>query len=194
MKIWWCFGSYLCRNIENNKGFTNFQAALYLLCIMTLELIYVIFISFACFCLPSGWMWAVIKAIVLILSCVEFWESSFHCSSSSASSSAPSLQRNWTLLLERKWLKRSTFPQYVLIFWWLRVVSDRWIGVLFFLFICVFLGCSCVSVGLDSWRLADNVCDHLWYSVLFYVLLGQVFCTVSKIVPKCFVLCHKGAP
>ncbi len=26
MKI---FGSYLCRNIENSKGFTNFQAALY---------------------------------------------------------------------------------------------------------------------------------------------------------------------
>ncbi len=30
MKIWWCFGSYLCRNIENSKGFTNFQAALYI--------------------------------------------------------------------------------------------------------------------------------------------------------------------
>ncbi len=29
MKIWLCFGSYLCRNIENSKGFTNFQAALY---------------------------------------------------------------------------------------------------------------------------------------------------------------------
>ncbi len=29
VKIWWCFGSYLCRNIENTKGFTNFQAALY---------------------------------------------------------------------------------------------------------------------------------------------------------------------
>ncbi len=24
MKIWWCFGSYLCRNIENSKDFTNF--------------------------------------------------------------------------------------------------------------------------------------------------------------------------
>ncbi len=31
VKIWWCFGSYLYRNIENSKGFTNFQAALYLL-------------------------------------------------------------------------------------------------------------------------------------------------------------------
>ncbi len=30
MKIWWCFGSYLCRDIENSKGFTNFQAALYI--------------------------------------------------------------------------------------------------------------------------------------------------------------------
>ncbi len=30
MKIWWCFGSYLCRKIENSKGFTNFQAALYI--------------------------------------------------------------------------------------------------------------------------------------------------------------------
>ncbi len=30
MKIWWCFGSYLCRNIENSKDFTNFQAALYI--------------------------------------------------------------------------------------------------------------------------------------------------------------------
>ncbi len=30
MKIWWCFGSYLCRNIENSKGFINFQAALYI--------------------------------------------------------------------------------------------------------------------------------------------------------------------
>ncbi len=29
MKIWLCFGSYLCRNMENSKGFTNFQAALY---------------------------------------------------------------------------------------------------------------------------------------------------------------------
>ncbi len=28
--IWWCFGSYLCRNIDNSKGFTNFQAALYI--------------------------------------------------------------------------------------------------------------------------------------------------------------------
>ncbi len=25
MKIWWCFGSYLCRNIENNTGFTTFK-------------------------------------------------------------------------------------------------------------------------------------------------------------------------
>ncbi len=30
MKICWCFGSYLCRNIENSKWFTNFQAALYI--------------------------------------------------------------------------------------------------------------------------------------------------------------------
>ncbi len=30
LEIWWCFGSYLCRNIENSKGFTNFQAALYI--------------------------------------------------------------------------------------------------------------------------------------------------------------------
>ncbi len=30
MKIWWCFGSYLCRNIDNSKGLTNFQAALYI--------------------------------------------------------------------------------------------------------------------------------------------------------------------
>ncbi len=29
MKIWWCFGSNLCRNIDNSKGFTNFKAALY---------------------------------------------------------------------------------------------------------------------------------------------------------------------
>ncbi len=30
MKIWLCFGSYLCWNIERSKGFTNFQAALYI--------------------------------------------------------------------------------------------------------------------------------------------------------------------
>ncbi len=32
MKIWWCFGSYLWSNVENSKGFTNFQAALYFEC------------------------------------------------------------------------------------------------------------------------------------------------------------------
>ncbi len=30
MKIWWCFGSYLCRYIDHYTGYTNFQAALYI--------------------------------------------------------------------------------------------------------------------------------------------------------------------
>lgn len=71
--------------------------------------------------------------------------------------------------------------------------NHRWICVLLFLFIyACLLGSSRVSVGLDTWRLADNVCDHLQCCVLLYVLSSQVFCTVSKIVCKFFLLLSQG--
>lgn len=47
-------------------------------------------------------------------------------------------------------------------------------------------GCSCLSVDLDTRGFPDIVYDHIWCTLLLFLLSCQVFCPVSKITVSLF--------